>query len=146
MAATEVNMTRLSTQLSPSHSRHAGFTLLELLVVVSVIGTLLTIAIPSYQRYIQRVHRADAIRMMLATADCQARTRAVSGFYDTTRCLQGQGNKAFVLQLSPVGNTGRPETWAVLSIPIFGHQPNWGIPTTPRQMESKRIFLFKWTR
>lgn len=130
-------MTRLSTHLSPPHSWHAGFTLLELLVVVSVIGTLLTIAIPTYQRYIQRVHRADAIRMMLATADCQARTRAVSGFYDTTRCLQGQGNKAFVLQLSPAGNT-TANTFAVTAIPREGFSDSCGALTLD-QAGTRRI-------
>jgi type IV pilus assembly protein PilA len=41
----------------------SGFTLLELMVVVTMIGILATIALPSYQTYIQRSEVTDAISM-----------------------------------------------------------------------------------
>lgn len=42
-------------------SRLAGFTLLELLIAVAILGILASIAIPSYQSYIRKSRRADAI-------------------------------------------------------------------------------------
>lgn len=63
-----------------------AFTLLETVIALAVIGTLLIIAIPSYRLYVQRAHRADAIRIILAAADCQQRIKAATGFFDTTRC------------------------------------------------------------
>ena len=81
-----------------------GFSLLELVIVLAVISVLLTLAIPSYQRYTQRVHRAEAIRMILAVADCQERVRASSGFYDTSSCGEGFDSDSHQLRIEPLDN------------------------------------------
>ena len=90
-----------------------GFSLLELVIVLAVIGVLLTLAIPSYQRYTQRVHRAEAIRMMLAIADCQERVRASTGFYDTSSCGEGFNSDSHELRIEP------PDTTASLEFTII---------------------------
>ncbi|MFT4563408.1 MAG: type IV pilus assembly protein PilE [Gammaproteobacteria bacterium] len=54
--------------MKPRHSAH-GFTLVELLIVVVVVGILASIAYPSYQEYGLRAKRAEARNALLdATA------------------------------------------------------------------------------
>ena len=63
-----------------------GVTLIELVIVVALVSILMGTAIPSYKGYLLRVHRTEAIRLLLQAAMCQQRLRAAAGSYDTTRC------------------------------------------------------------
>lgn len=85
-------------------SRLAGYSMLEILFVVALLGIILAYAIPAYRQYVQRVHRADAVRTLLSIAGCQERVRAQSGFYDTTRCLEAPDQADYAISLEPAEN------------------------------------------
>ena len=51
--------------------RQNGFTLIELMVVVAILGILASIALPSYDGYVRRGHRAAAQSEMMNIANLQ---------------------------------------------------------------------------
>jgi type IV pilus assembly protein PilE len=53
---------------SVSAKRQKGMTLMELLIVVTVVGILTSIAIPNYRNYMVRINRTDAKRDLLSIA------------------------------------------------------------------------------
>ena len=81
--------------------RSHGYSLLELVIVMAVFAILVTTAVSSYRNYVQRAHRAEAIRQMLGVAGCQEGIRADTGFYDTTRCMEKSGAPSHVLRIEP---------------------------------------------
>lgn len=65
----------------PSKAR--GFTLIELMIVVAVVGILSAIAYPSYAEYIRRGHRADGRAGLLQAQQWLERAATASGKYPT---------------------------------------------------------------
>lgn len=68
-----------------------GFTLVELMIVIVIIGVLASIAIPSYQQYLQRSHRAAAQAQMMDIANRQKQFLASNRAYASKTTLEGSG-------------------------------------------------------
>ena len=61
----------MTPRLIEARLRGRGFSLIELMIVVAVIGILAAIAYPSYQDYLRRGHRADAQAYLMDIAQRQ---------------------------------------------------------------------------
>ena len=59
--------------------RDEGFTLIELMIVVAIVGVLAAIAIPAYQDYIVRAQAAEALEMLTGTKQPLAEYYAETG-------------------------------------------------------------------
>lgn len=110
--------------------RHRGFTLMEMMIVVVILGVLVTIAYPSYQEQVRKSRRGDAKQALLDAASRQeqyildhstytadmeelgyAEDPAVSeeGYYtvDAAACAGGTIARCYTLTASPVAGTSQ---------------------------------------
>ncbi len=85
-----------------------GFTLIELMIVVAIIGILAAVALPAYQDYTVRAKVSEAV---LAGSTCRT---AVSEAYQAASSLPA-GN-AFGCEVNTTGATASPASKYVLSV------------------------------
>jgi type IV pilus assembly protein PilE len=86
-----------------------GFSLIELLIVLVIIGILTSIAYPSYREYITRARRSDGQAALLDLASRMERYYSENNTYQTATI--GTGGTTDVLSTN-----SSPETWYTLSI------------------------------
>lgn len=67
----------------------AGFTLIELMIVVAIVGILAAIAIPSYQNYILQSRRTAAINGVMELASRESRFYTANNTYSPSMLTLG---------------------------------------------------------
>jgi len=100
----EDNDHRVPCGLSGEMANHRGFTLVELMVTVAIIGILAAIAYPNYTQYVQRSNRAEARSVLLEAAQYLERVYTLTNDYTVN-----QGGNPLVL---PAGLNQAPKQGA----------------------------------
>lgn len=100
-----------------------GFTLIELMVTVAIVGILAAIAYPSYIQYIVRANRSSAQTFILSVANKQEQYQLDARQYATTMALLGYASiptevsKNYGVAVA-TDNTATPPTYTITATPI----------------------------
>ena len=76
-----------------TYMKHKGFTLIELMIVVAIIGILAAVAIPQYQNYVARAQVSEALVLASGAKTGVAEYAMVKGEFPTTNELAGLEDK-----------------------------------------------------
>ena len=106
--------------------RKKGFTLIELLVVMSVIATLLTIAVPRYFQHLDRAREASLRESLAVMRDAVDKYRGDTGRYPET--IEELVTKRYLRKVPPDPITESTESWVIVPPPDEpGQKKVWDI-------------------
>lgn len=105
--------------------RMAGFSLIELMVVVVIVGILAAVGIPSYQQYVVKGKRAAAQAQMMEIANREQQILLANRAYASKSELETAGYSlpgelARVYTWDVTVATGTPPTFTVTFTPVSG--------------------------
>ncbi len=86
-----------------ANTKQAGFTMLELMIVIVIIGVLMSIAIPAYTSSVQKSRRTDAKNALLDLATREEKFYSVNNKYTQTATDLYGGTVTFPMNVQTGG-------------------------------------------
>ena len=113
----------VSIKMSRASNKQQGFTLIEMMIVVAIIGVLAAIAYPSYQRYVIKTKRTDMMSEMQNIASQIESRKLAQGSYSN---ISAQVKIDFA---KPYPAQGQELYDLTITDPLV---PKWTITATPK--------------
>ena len=123
------------TKISKAKFKQQGFTLIEMMIVVAIIGILAAIAYPSYQQYVIKTKRTDMMTEMQNIASEIESRKLAQGSYsaisagvktDFATAYPRQGTQLYDVTINPTILTPPDNTltskWIITATPKTGSQ------------------------
>jgi len=98
--------------------RTAGFTLIELMIAVAIIGILVRLAYPAYTQSVLKSHRAEAKSALLDLASREERYFSTTNTFTTSAPLLGYASTATITTASPLTVQAGSSSYYTLSVSI----------------------------
>ena len=116
------------------HLRQAGFTIVELMIVVAIIGLLAGIAVPSYRDYVNKSKRAEAKAALTAAAARLERYYSLNNCYPSSACGSptSADSAAALLNAGIAGFSGENSTKAYYNISLTVAAQTFTVTAAPK--------------